>query len=108
MLSLAWLVVLILNGVRLMQVMRLEPSEAPKTGAWVAWGLSVAGMFMSGCMALVAWVVIEWVLPPVDPFEDTLGTVQLYTRARGNISFMIISTIVAGVVVALTMSGAMQ
>jgi len=95
---LVWLVILLMNVVRVVKVMGLDDEDKPDNRGWIVWGLSVASLFSGCCLAVIAWVVMEWVLKPLDPFEDSLGTIQLFGSARTNVSFVIITNIIAIVV----------
>jgi hypothetical protein len=91
---LVWLLIMLMNVVRLIKVLRLDDEDKPDTRGWIVWGVSVGSLFFQCCVALIAWVVMEWVLKPLDPFEDSLGTIQLFGSARTNVSFVIISNII--------------
>jgi len=100
-LVLAWLVLLLMNVLRLVKVVRLDEEDKADNRGWIVWGLSVAGLFTGCCFAIVTWVVMEWLLKPLDPFEDSLGTIQLFGSARTNITFVIITNVIGLVVLGL-------
>ncbi len=92
--ALIWLVYLALNAWRVFGVMRLEGSDKPDNRAWAVWGLSLGSLFAGCVLAAITWVVMEWVMRPLDPFEDSVGTIQLFTSARGNVGFVLVSNVV--------------
>ncbi len=96
-LFLAWLGVLLMNVIKLVQVMRLEGDDKPVQRGWIVFGLSAFSLFFGCCPAVIAWVVMEWVYKPLDPFEDSLGTIHLFGLARTNVGFIIV-VCVAGIV----------
>src|SRR5690606_37882612 len=100
-----WLGYVLANAWRVMKVMRLDPSDKPDNRAWVVWSMSVGGVFAGCVLAAVTWVVMEWVLRPLDPFEDSLGSIQLISAARGNVGFTIVSNIVLFIASAVMFQG---
>lgn len=98
-LAFAWLIVLLVNAFRLYKVVTVddEGDRSDRRG-WIVWGISFASLFTGCCVAIVAWVVMEWVLRPLDPFEDSVGTIWLFGMARTNASFVIITNILAIVI----------
>lgn len=98
-LAVAWLILLLMNVVRLVRVIGYDGEDAADQRGWVVYGISAASLFMTCCVALVAWVAMEWVLKPLDPFKDTLGTIQLFGMARTNVTFVIITNIVIFILV---------
>lgn len=99
--ALVWLIVVLTNILRAVKVARLEGPDKPENRGWIVFGLSVASLFSGCCLALITWVVMEWVFMPLDPFEDSLGTIQLTEKARSNVAFVIVSNLILLLVVGL-------
>lgn len=101
--ALAWMALLLLNAGRAWQAWRLEPEERPDARARNVWIASVAGLFLGCPVAAVTWVVLEWVLRPVDPMEDPVGSIRLLALARTNVTFVLVVSAV--VIVAACLRG---
>lgn len=93
-LAFAWFILVVVNVVRLVRVVGLEEDEKADNRGWIVWGLSMGSLFTGCCLAVVTWAVMEWVLRPLDPFEDSLGTIQLFGVAKTNITFVIITNVI--------------
>ena len=92
-----WVGVAVANVARWWQLRSLEPEDAPDVRARNVWLASVAGLFLGFPIAAVTWVVIEWVLVPVDPMEDSVGSIQLLSIARTNIVFVLVASVILAI-----------
>lgn len=98
---LAWFAVVVANAWRLVQVLKLEGDDRADHRAWAVWTGSVASLFLGCAVAAVVWGVVESALPPIDPLEDSTGSVQLAALARSNLMFVVISNLLVAIVAGL-------
>ncbi len=83
-----------MNVLRFVRVGRLDPEDAPDDRARKVWIASVASLFLGCWLAGITWLVMEWVLRPLDPMEDTLGSIHLIGTARTNVAFVLLTNVV--------------
>lgn len=98
--AVAWFALVATNAWRLVQIVGLQGEDRADNRGWMVWTASVASLFAGCLVAVIVWGAVEWVLPPPDPFEDSIGTIHLMSLARTNLGFVIVSNVVVGLVVA--------